>query len=233
MNEIIKLPKETLLLSFLQDEVRKRKKNIWFRGHGQLKNVLLTTANKETIAILEEVVTLISLDASAIGDDLQVSVTILAPFAGNAITISGFVREATVLDMRLFIYEQDEEQKKTTPVEKTQVIKKKNRQEQIKVNQPITAKKISKNPGIVSWDYVAEMSDELDDEDDFDIDELKRGDILIHPKLGRCRVWAILQSDAVSVVLPNNRTRKLKINMFSIVQQNDKREFLLKFSKND
>lgn len=57
---------------------------------------------------------------------------------------------------------------------------------------------------------------------------LQRGDYLLHPMLGRCRVLGQLSSDAVKVQVSGGRTsRKLMLRVFKIIQVGDGREFEL------
>jgi hypothetical protein len=69
------------------------------------------------------------------------------------------------------------------------------------------------------WARVVEASQNVaDDEDDgeIDVDELKRGDVLLHPSLAECTILAVISDDAVKVQLPNGSVRKLVMRNFQL-----------------
>lgn len=83
------------------------------------------------------------------------------------------------------------------------------------------------------WSMVAAASAAVQEEaedDEVDVDDLKRDDILVHPdrRLDRCRVIEVHDNDMVSVLLiAARKVRKLKLSAFAIRQQADTREFRL------
>lgn len=84
-----------------------------------------------------------------------------------------------------------------------------------------------------AWARVAAVSAtvqgaEDDDDDEVDADDLERGDVLLHPKLGRCRVLGQSGVDAVRVQVPSGSPRKLMMRPFRIFRCGDTREFELR-----
>ncbi len=59
-------------------------------------------------------------------------------------------------------------------------------------------------------------SDDDDFEDDDDSPEMKPGDILDHPKLGRCRVMKVEEEDYAHIRLPRGKISKLILHIFEI-----------------
>lgn len=78
-----------------------------------------------------------------------------------------------------------------------------------------------------SWGRVAAASDRAREDDaaleEVDTDELSRGDILIHPKLGNCRVLGVVSDDAVRVQVPSGSPRKLMMRVFRMYREGDGR----------
>ncbi len=60
---------------------------------------------------------------------------------------------------------------------------------------------------------------EMDDDDDFDEDDrpqMKPGDVLEHPKLGRCRIMKVEEDDYAHIRLPRGKISKLVLDIFEI-----------------
>ncbi len=81
--------------------------------------------------------------------------------------------------------------------------------------------------GGAGWGRVAAASDRAREDDsaleEVDTDELSRGDILIHPKLGNCRVLGVVSDDAVRVQVPSGSPRKLMMRVFKMFREGDGR----------
>ena len=81
-------------------------------------------------------------------------------------------------------------------------------------------------PRAAAWAQVAAASEELvsrlDDDDEIESDELVRGNVLVHPTLGRCRVLQIVGVDMVRVQLPSRSTpQKLMLRPFRVVKTDE------------
>ncbi len=82
--------------------------------------------------------------------------------------------------------------------------------------------KAKASPG--DWARVLEASQNaISDEDDgeVDVDELERGDVLLHPSLDECTILAVISDDAVKVRLPNGSVRKLVMRNFQLFAEGD------------
>lgn len=68
------------------------------------------------------------------------------------------------------------------------------------------------------WARVVAASQDLTEQDDgeIDVDELERGDVLLHPSLDACTILAVISDDAVKVRLPNGSVRKLVMRNFRL-----------------
>ena len=79
------------------------------------------------------------------------------------------------------------------------------------------------------WAAVAAASDALADDEveEIDPDELKRNDVLLHPKLGRCWVVAVINDNAVKVRLANRAVRKLMLTIFVIERTSEDNVYAL------
>jgi hypothetical protein len=75
--------------------------------------------------------------------------------------------------------------------------------------------------------YSAKVQEDIENSDDVDLDHLKRGDVLLHPSLGRCRFHESLGEDSAKVLLPNQSMRKLMMRVFRIVPAGPDRVFNL------
>ena len=75
--------------------------------------------------------------------------------------------------------------------------------------------------------YSAKVQEDIENTDDVDLDHLKRGDVLLHPSLGRCRFHELLGEDSAKVLLPNQSMRKLMMRVFRIVPAGPDRVFNL------
>lgn len=87
-------------------------------------------------------------------------------------------------------------------------------------------------PAVSGWAAVAAASATVqaaaEEDEEIDADELERGDVLLHPVLGRCRVLGLLGGDAVKVQIGGRSdSRKLVLRVFRILRQGDTREFRL------
>lgn len=84
------------------------------------------------------------------------------------------------------------------------------------------APKAKASPG--NWARVLEASQSVaEDEDDgeVDVDELERGNVLLHPSLAECTILAVISDDAVKVTLPNGSVRKLVMRNFRLFAEGD------------
>ncbi len=59
----------------------------------------------------------------------------------------------------------------------------------------------------------------LDDDGEIDVDELERGDTILHPSLDKCSVVAVINDDAIKVRLPNGSVRKLMMRSFRLIAE--------------
>ena len=75
--------------------------------------------------------------------------------------------------------------------------------------------------------FSAKVQADIENSDDVDLDHLKRGDVLLHPSLGRCRFHEALGEDSAKVLLPNQSMRKLMMRVFRIVPAGPDRVFNL------
>ena len=75
--------------------------------------------------------------------------------------------------------------------------------------------------------FSAKVQADIENSDDVDLDALKRGDVLLHPSLGRCRFHEALGEDSAKVLLPNQSMRKLMMRVFRIVPAGPDRVFNL------
>ena len=75
--------------------------------------------------------------------------------------------------------------------------------------------------------YSAKVQEDIENSYDVDLDHLKRGDVLLHPSLGRCRFHESLGEDSAKVLLPNQSMRKLMMRVFRIVPAGPDRVFNL------
>jgi hypothetical protein len=76
------------------------------------------------------------------------------------------------------------------------------------------------------WARVLAASQEAtasDADGEVDVDELERGDILLHPSLEECTILAVISDDAVKVRLPNGSVRKLVMRNFRLFSEGDGR----------
>ena len=74
------------------------------------------------------------------------------------------------------------------------------------------------------WARVLAASQEssaTDDDGEIDVDELERGDIILHPSLEECTILAVISDDAVKVQLPNGSVRKLVMRNFRLFADGD------------
>ena len=78
-----------------------------------------------------------------------------------------------------------------------------------------------------AWANVAKASQAFDDggDDELDVEDLERGDVLLHPSLAKCTVVSIVGEDAVQVRLANGSVRKLKMTEFRLFREGDTRTF--------
>ncbi len=85
--------------------------------------------------------------------------------------------------------------------------------------------RVAKPAPASAWDQLAAFSAQLDDdqEDDFDVDDLRPNDRLVHPSLGELRVLRVTPEGSVNVELRNKATRKLKMTPFLISRMDDGR----------
>lgn len=75
--------------------------------------------------------------------------------------------------------------------------------------------------------YSAKVQEEIENSSDVDLDELRRGDVLLHPALGRCRFHEAIGEDSAKVLLPNQSMRKLMMRVFRIVPAGPDRTYNL------
>lgn len=119
---------------------------------------------------------------------------------------------------------------------------------------PVSA--LAKSQTTLSWGDVAARSEEIsqpasrraskssdpaqiyagigDDEDDDFLPEMKRNDILEHPKLGRCKVESVEDEEYAFIRLPRGKRRKIVLEIFDIKfkgTENGHNVFTLRISK--
>lgn len=75
--------------------------------------------------------------------------------------------------------------------------------------------------------FSAKVQEEIENSSDVDLDELRRGDVLLHPALGRCRFHEAIGEDSAKVLLPNQSMRKLMMRVFRIVPAGPDRTYNL------
>ncbi|MCB9520465.1 MAG: hypothetical protein H6699_06280 [Myxococcales bacterium] len=80
-----------------------------------------------------------------------------------------------------------------------------------------------------AWARVAAVSQAVSagagDDDEVDVDELQRGDVLLHPSLAKCIVVGVAGDDALNVRLANGSVRKLKMSELRLVREGSDRVF--------
>lgn len=95
----------------------------------------------------------------------------------------------------------------------------------------------SSSPTAGGWSRVAAVSAQvagLDaDDQEVDADDLERGDVLLHPKLGRCLMLGLSGSDAVRIRVPSGSARKLTLRPFRVYRTGNGREFELRMRSSE
>lgn len=81
---------------------------------------------------------------------------------------------------------------------------------------PKEATKTSSQPPANQVDHSILGADDSDFEDDEDLPEMKPGDIIDHPKLGRCRIMKVEEDDYAHIRLPRGKISKLILHIFDI-----------------
>ena len=89
-------------------------------------------------------------------------------------------------------------------------------------------KKRAEKPRATSADWARVLAASQDmsasgDDGEIDVDELERGDVLLHPSLDECTILAVISDDAVKVRLPNGSVRKLVMRNFRLFADGDGR----------
>lgn len=84
-----------------------------------------------------------------------------------------------------------------------------------------------------SWAAVSAASDRVkagasDEPEPIEIDELERGDLLMHPTLGRCTFLQVADTDAIKVKLGNGSPQKLMMRVFDVLPTDTARVFKLR-----
>ena len=80
----------------------------------------------------------------------------------------------------------------------------------------------------VDWSAVEALSNQIESGEtgeDVDVEDLQRGDVLLHPTLNQCTVVQVLGDDALRVRVPNGAVRKLMMRPFRLLQDGSERVF--------
>jgi len=217
----------------------------WVRGRGVVRDVRLSVQGPEGPVVTFESsssATILSLDAP-ISDGVvgRVSVVVVSLESGAPTVHAGYVDRAVVVDVELDVTGGAPVAAKpaasapaaTAPVATASASDAANPWAAVAAASaasasarpapaaPAPAAKPAPAPAPVAanpWAAVAAASDAVADDEieEVDPDELKRNDVLLHPKLGRCWVVSVINDNAVKVRLANRAVRKLMLTIFVI-----------------